>query len=52
MAKNLRRTCDNPNCEKLYRYKSAASRYCNVACRIAASRQRKAERDKAESDAR
>ena len=47
MAKNLRRKCDNPKCGKMYRYKSAASRYCSDACRKAVSRQRKAEKDKA-----
>ena len=52
MAKNLRRKCDNPRCGKFYRYKSAASRYCSDACRKVVSRQRKAEKDKAESDAR
>ena len=50
MAKNLRRKCDNPKCEQLYRYKSAASMYCSDACRKAVSRQRKAAKDKAERE--
>ena len=52
MAKNLRRNCDNVQCGKLYRYKSAASKYCNVLCRNAAARGRKIAKEKAESDAR
>ena len=52
MAKNLRRNCDYVQCGKLYRYKSATSKYCNVLCRNAAGRERKAEEDKAASEAR
>ena len=52
MVKNLRRTCDNPLCEKLYRYSSAASKYCSRACRDKVYRERKAEKDKAASEAR
>ena len=50
--KNLRRTCDNPKCGKQYRYQRATSIYCSTACRQVVGRERKAERDKAESDAR
>ena len=50
MVKNLRRTCDNPLCEKLYRYSSAASKYCSRACRDKVYRERKAERDKADRE--
>ena len=47
MKKNLRRTCDNPKCGQLYRYKLETSKYCSGACRSVAKRQRKAEKDKA-----
>ena len=50
--KNLRRTCDNTKCDKLYRYQRATSEYCSTACRVVVSRERKAAEDKAESDAR
>ena len=47
MVKNLRRTCDNPLCGTLYRYSSAASKYCSRGCRDKVYRERKAEKDKA-----
>ena len=50
--KNLRRTCDNTKCGKLYRYQRATSEYCSKACRNVVGRERKAAKDKAESDAR
>ena len=47
MVKDLRRTCDNHLCVTLYRYSSAASKYCGRGCRDKVYRERKAEKDKA-----
>ena len=52
MAKDLRRNCDNPKCGKLYRHKSAASKYCNVLCRNSVARARKAAKERAARDER
>ena len=52
MVKNLRRTYDNPLCGTLYRYSSAASKYCGRGCRDKVYRERKAEKDKAAREAR
>ena len=52
MAKDLRRNCDNPKCGKLYRHKSAKSKYCGNACKHRAARSRKAAKDLAAQEAR